>query len=527
MRLNFFVLLLTCTLSFQGSSAELLQILHTNDLHGFLQNTIKNPSRGGYARIKSLMDEHERLASTQDITTLRFDGGDFVEGNLFIQAEQGRKVWGIMNLMDYDAVVMGNHDYLMGEGQLLSLFKDVPPQFNYLAANFYPHFPYRELSKYFKPYKMFQVGGFKVAVLGLTTNEILYTWTLKTSKIKNIVKEAKRWIKKIKKKEAPDFIILLTHVGLSKDKKIIEATKDVDLVVGGHSHDAFMEPKYAENRRGKKIPIIQSGYHGQYLGKGIFELHAKGDLRVKNYQMLPIRSELEEDEHVSSFVDEAEQDLFDLYGRDYLQEVLGFTTIPLTNPDGESSYWTRYVANAFREMTSADIAVHTAKFSGSDLPAGPLTRRSLMNSYPRAFELNQVDGWSLYTVEVYGFLLKAVLNLVLNSKYDLDISGAFVEYNEDDEDSLGKRRRIKRIIVNGQKLKPFQLYRLALPEGVTRGGLGITDLVKLIFRNVTRTDYSIWNVIMDKVAKDKELGSGSEFTDQGPLYHTFVPALEP
>ena len=119
-----------------NGQAKLVQILHTNDLHSYLESTIKDPKKGGYATLKTLIDREKLRAMKQGIPTLVLDAGDFLEGNLFFLSDGGKQVMRVMNQMGYDAAVLGNHDWLMGTRQMDDYLKEVPPNFPLLAANF-------------------------------------------------------------------------------------------------------------------------------------------------------------------------------------------------------------------------------------------------------------------------------------------------------------------------------------------------------------------------------------------------------
>ena len=129
--------LLLCALmcSF-GLSAKLVQILHTNDLHSYLESTIKDPKKGGHAYLKTAIEKQKYLAGRQGIPSLVLDAGDFLEGNLFFLADGGKQVMKVMNNMGYDAVVLGNHDWLMGTKQMEGYLEETAPSFPLLAANF-------------------------------------------------------------------------------------------------------------------------------------------------------------------------------------------------------------------------------------------------------------------------------------------------------------------------------------------------------------------------------------------------------
>lgn len=94
-------------------SAKLVQILHTNDTHSFLDNSTHSTTRGGAARLKTLMDSYKAKMKEEGVQTIAVDSGDFLEGNIYFMAEHGRKSFEVHNEMGYDVGVLGNHDYQM------------------------------------------------------------------------------------------------------------------------------------------------------------------------------------------------------------------------------------------------------------------------------------------------------------------------------------------------------------------------------------------------------------------------------
>ena len=80
-----------------SGQAKLVQILHTNDLHSYLESTIKDPNKGGYATLKGLIDKERQRALRKGIPTLVLDAGDFLEGNLFFLSDGGKQVMKVMN----------------------------------------------------------------------------------------------------------------------------------------------------------------------------------------------------------------------------------------------------------------------------------------------------------------------------------------------------------------------------------------------------------------------------------------------
>ncbi|MBI3555726.1 MAG: metallophosphoesterase, partial [Deltaproteobacteria bacterium] len=149
-----------------------LTILHTNDVHSHYQADKGPMGLGGIGRLATEI----RRQRAQAQNSLLLDGGDWSEGNIYYNLDAGRTSLEIMNELGYDAAVIGNHDWLSGPDQMLKLFTQVKPTFPILGANLdlakYPRAA--EFSKYVTPYQILNVGGIKVAVVGIVTYELIY-----------------------------------------------------------------------------------------------------------------------------------------------------------------------------------------------------------------------------------------------------------------------------------------------------------------------------------------------------------------
>ena len=122
-----------------SSQASVIQILHTNDLHASLR-TAGAPAkgekeRGGWAQLKTRMDQLSREAHEKGIETIRLDAGDFIEGTLDYFPDHGRSVLQAFQAIGYDAATLGNHEWLMGARGLNTSLEKAPFPFPILSAN--------------------------------------------------------------------------------------------------------------------------------------------------------------------------------------------------------------------------------------------------------------------------------------------------------------------------------------------------------------------------------------------------------
>ncbi|ATH08016.1 hypothetical protein BIY24_08640 [Halobacteriovorax marinus] len=526
-----------------NSFAAVVQILHTNDLHSYYDHTIIDPTRGSYAALKAKMDELEALAAREGVSTLRFDAGDFLDGNLYYMADRGRRGFRMMERMGYDAIAVGNHDWLMGGSELNQMLEEQPPTFHYLGANFKAVNPlFTSIKKHIRPYTSFNVDGVTIGVMGLTTNEIAYKWRFTGGDIDAPAKVGDKLSTQMKKK-GNDFVIALSHVGLSGDRKIIKKSSDIDLLIGGHSHTAIMQPLMVRNANGNFRPIVQTGAHVRFLGQMKLELIKGKPLKILDYKLIPIYSGETRDASVDQFVSDSREMLNSEYGEDYLAEILGYTRIKLRNSESILTPWTRLISDAVKDAVDADISFHSPMFGGASLPVGKVTREMVFNSYPRVFDLDDKYGWAIYKVDIHGVILKSLIRLILKGQFPvtfsgvtfdliddrneiIDINTSVIPRSEADDESnplglIGQFLGIDRdfdvvnIRVHGEPILPHRQYRVSMPEGIVVGGLGMTGSVRYLLRRISKTDMTMWEAISKKVQEvgiiDYSYGIGNDF----------------
>lgn len=475
------------------ANAKLVQILHTNDTHSYLDNTTHDPSRGGSARLKSLMDFYKEKMADEGVKTISMDAGDFTEGNMFYMADQGRKVFEVHSEMGYDVGTLGNHDYLMGTKDLDKILGELDLKFSLIAANLQMNYDYKNIREKIKPYKEMEIDGVKIGILGLTTNEIFYKWRFEGGLVTNPYKAAQKY-EQILKKRKNDFIIALTHIGALNDIKLAERTKHIDLIVGGHSHTALFKPSYGVNKNKRSVPVVQAGMHTEYLGRLIVDLEKGKPLKVVHYELVPVKYEAQ-DFKVKNMVEEANNDLDDTYGKTWLNEKVGFSDLKSNDPGG-SRKWAYFITDSMKEKANADIAIHTPFMNGEHFPVGDINRRDLFNSIPRVFDLNEKYGWSIYTTRIKGIWLRLVFEALTHFGQPLTFSGLSMDFKKTEYGI-----KIKRILVNGKKINPFKYYTVAFTEGIVRGAQGVSPYTLAILRNPKNTKHRIWNMLEEKVSK--------------------------
>lgn len=472
--------------------AKVVQILHTNDTHSFLDHSTHNVNTGGMARLKALIDQYKSEALTEDVKTIVLDAGDFLEGNLFYMAEEGRKSFQIYNEMGYDVGALGNHDYLMGSEKLDSLLSEFKLNFSFVAANLQIDKKFKNIKKKIRPYAELNIDGLKIGILGLTTNEILYKWSLNDCEITDPIAAAQFYEDELKNR-GNDAIIALTHIGIESDLKLVKATSKIDLVVGGHSHTNLFRPLFEKNRNGKKTPIFHAGMHTEYLGRILIDIEKGKPLKILKAELIPVNN-INRDGHIHKMVKEAKNSLDEIFGKDHLSEVLGLSNLSLEDTNAMTR-WGSYIANTMKEETSSDISIHAPSMNSENFPVGSFTRFDLYNSIPRIFNLKN-KGWNIYTAKVQGVWIKSLVRFQSKLGHELVYGGLEVEAD-------GKIR------INGQDIRPERTYKVAFTEGMIKGAGAISSKVFAFLKKPTQTNSKIWNALERKIIRDQMIENQS------------------
>ncbi|MGZ3689201.1 MAG: bifunctional metallophosphatase/5'-nucleotidase [Bdellovibrionota bacterium] len=476
------------------ASARLLQIIHTNDLHSHLEHA-QDPDHGSYAALKFQIERLKTQAKNQGIDTLVLDAGDFSEGTHFFLADKGEASWRMVNEMGYDAVAVGNHEYLMGQDDLDRIVGNVKPNFHLLCANFEIWDDLKNLPKYLHPYVELQRAGLKIAVLGLTTDDFEYQWRAGPLVIDPPNEVAAKFVPKLK--ERNDFVIALTHIGVDADKSLA-ANSDVDLVVGGHWHWFLKEPIYQNNLSGEPVPIVQAGQHAEAVGDLLVDLEPGQPVHVVRYQLIPISSSGPRDPGMDAAVHESRAHLDQQYDAGWLHEVIAWSDVPILRPRNSGTVWGDIVDTAMMESAHAELAVDVGDLFGDDQPAGPVTRESLFLLYPRVFKFDEHYGWSVWTADVYGWVLKDLIEAAMHRGVRFNVAGATYDVT-----GTPGQEKLANFKIGGKPYEALHSYRTAIPEGIGRGATEIGDLFKLIIRSPTDTGVPIWSAVEKKV---KSLG---------------------
>ena len=250
-----------------------ITILHTNDVHShidpFPKNDPLNPSGGGVIARANLIN----LVKKDNPHTLVLDAGDVFQGTPYFNFFGGELELKLMSKMGYNASTLGNHEFDNGMEKLSKVLKHA--NFSFLNSNY--TLKSTPLENKIKSHEIFNINGIKIGVfgLGIELEGLVEKKLYKGIKYLNPIEISKDISDDLKYNHNCDLIICLSHLGFSysKDKNIMcdlilaEQTKNIDLIIGGHTHTFLDEPVKVKNLENKDVIINQVGCFGINLGK--------------------------------------------------------------------------------------------------------------------------------------------------------------------------------------------------------------------------------------------------------------------
>lgn len=252
-------------------------ILHSNDTHSCifpLSETLADTTvagRGGYIRRAQMIAE-QRQADPQ---LLLLDSGDFSQGSSYYTLFKGDVEVGLMNLMNYDAATIGNHEFDFGMENMARLFKKA--NFPIVCCNY--DFTGTPVEGIVKPYVVIRRYGLKIGILGVGTelDGLVDDSNCKGVKFLDPVEMVQKTVNTLRNKEKCDVVVCLSHLGWGESLKyndaiLINKTSGIDLVLGGHSHSYFKQLQYENNSEGKPVGDDQNGKSGVFIGKIVMNL---------------------------------------------------------------------------------------------------------------------------------------------------------------------------------------------------------------------------------------------------------------
>lgn len=267
--------------AFALNSKKHITILHTNDVHShidpFPPEDPRNGNKGGVARRMTLIEKIRK----ENPDTLLLDAGDIFQGTPYFNFYGGELEMKLMSKMGYDAATIGNHDFDNGVEGLAAQMPNA--DFKMLSANY--DFSNTIMDGLTQPYEIFVKNGIKIGVfgIGIELDGLVTKALYKETKYQDPLGHAQDMTRILKKEKQCDLVICLSHLGYYykydkiSDLKLAEKTKDIDLIIGGHTHTFLPKPTIAKNSEGKNVLVNQVGWAGINLGRVDFYFDKSGN----------------------------------------------------------------------------------------------------------------------------------------------------------------------------------------------------------------------------------------------------------
>lgn len=478
----------------QADTTYKITLLHTNDHHGrFWANKY---GEYGLAARKTLVDSIRAEVAADGGSVLLLSGGDINTGVPESDLQDAEPDFIGMSDVGYDAMALGNHEF---DNPLDVLKKQQNwANFPFLAANVYD----ADNKRLVDAYKIFNLNGVKVAVLGLTTDDTARLGNpeyIGQVKFKSPVEEAKALLPELRAKA--DIVIAATHMGHYDDAKhglnapgdvtLARSVEGLDVIVGGHSQDPVcMASENVRNTDYKAgdacVPdsqngtlILQAHEWGKFVGRADFEFR-NGELKMVNYALIPVNLKKKvknaEGESVRVLVqDEIQADAallaklqpYQDKGQEQLQVVIGSVDADLIGERAMVRFHPTnmgfLIAEAQRVKTGAHVAVMNSGGIRAGIEAGDITYKDVLTTQP--------FGNAVSFIDLTGAELSEYLAVAASKPID---TGAYAQFAGVDIEIVDNA--LVQASIDGKAIDPAGQYRLALNSYLASGGDGYPRL---------------------------------------------------
>ncbi len=405
---------------------------------------------------------------------LLLDGGDTWHGSMTSFKTNGQDMVNIMNKLGVDAMT-SHWEWTFGQERVNEIVEALP--FAFLGANI---FDAEWDEPAFEPYKIFETGGVRVAVIGQAFPYMPianpkwmfpdYSFGIREERMQEVVDEVRA--------EGVDLVVCLSHNGFDVDRKMVSRVKGIDVILTGHTHDAVPEPVLV----GETI-LIASGSNGKFVSRVDLDVR-DGRMMGFRHKLIPIFSDvIEPDAEMAALID-AERAPF----KAELEEVVGQTESLLYRRGNFNGSWDDLICDAILSERDAEIAMSPGVRWGTTLlPGDNITREDIHN-------VTSMTYGACYRTEMTGETIHTILEDVADNIFNTDPyyqqGGDMVRiggmgYHIDISRPIGERVSNMTLLKDGSDIDPARSYVVAGWASVNEGTEGP----------------QIWDVIEDHVRK--------------------------
>lgn len=437
-----------------------LTILQINDLHGYIEphaELVRSgegdvfQTLGGLARIATAVAQ---VRAETDGSTLLLDNGDTFHGTYVAIESKGEALIPLMNALAPDAMTV-HWEFAYGPAQVERLAGQL--SYPILAINCYRNGG----GLFFQPYRMVEKGDLRIAVIGIACNIIDKTMPPAFSEGLHFSlgrEELPSWITYVRKHEAADLVVVLSHLGFPQDVKLASEVDGIDVLVSGHTHNRMESPVLQNG-----AIMFQSGCHGSFLGR-LDLVVEDGVITAHRHRLIAIDECFAPHPSVQQQVDAAMAP-----HRAMLSQVVGHTEHSLSRYQSLHCSMDDLLLGAIASAAGTEIAFSNGWRYGAPVPPGPITVNDLWNIVP--------TNPPVETVELTGSEIRAMLEENLERTFSTNAyeqMGGYVKrcrglklYAKIENPSGS---RVDRLFVLGAPVEPERIYKVAFitAQGVPR-----------------------------------------------------------
>ena len=493
------------TLGAFNAEAKDLVILHTNDTHSQLDPDASG--RGGVLQRKALIDSIRKAEKN----VILVDAGDVVQGSLFFKFFRGEVEYPLMDMMNYDIRILGNHEFDNGIEDIAKYYKKTKG--TPLSANY--DFKGTVLDGIFSPYTVKKVKGKKIGFFGINVDHesLIDLKNIEGVTFKEIIPVANETAAYLKNVLKCDLVVAVTHIGVEKqnrkttDYELAAASHDIDIIIGGHSHTVIMPgesgntPSIVMNADGQPVLVAQTGKYGRNLGYIKIDLDHLDNARNYDYRLIPVTDRFPEsklDRNIINFIApyKAQIDSFN-------NRVIARSAVSSDNADRTGA-----LANLTADIAYA-YALHKADSLRVADPAFPQVDFALMNVGGIRMPLNEGNITVGQILNTYPFSNHLVIADVKGSDLAEALQVAALKGGESVSSQLtiltDGDRKIEDILINGYPIDPDKTYTYATIDYVLGGNDDLTSLANSTL--LWRDDVEVAAPILNYVERMGNLGA--------------------
>lgn len=256
-------------LSSAAVDAQDLVILHLNDTHSHIdpERSGKNAGHAGVIETAAYIDEVRAEVGKKNVLLLH--AGDFSQGTSYFTELDGDMEIAVLNSTGYDVVCLGNHEFDNGMEALARRLGNLRSEV--VCANY--DFSATPLSKHVRPYAIIRRGGLKIGVIGVLANvaDVIDSRIAAQLQFQDPAACVQKYADYLKDEKKCDLVICLSHLGYDgepyTDVELASQTRNVDVIVGGHSHTKLKDKVLVKNIDGEDVVIVQDGKWGLKVGR--------------------------------------------------------------------------------------------------------------------------------------------------------------------------------------------------------------------------------------------------------------------